>query len=190
MSMGPYQAVRSVLSVVEARTLAVALLIQERKGGLENDSQQVVGSSVVHGDAHLDALLLRLHPTMEKVTQLALIPTYSFARIYRDGDELVAHTDRPACEISATLTLGFVADRIWDIYADGEPVSLDVGDMLVYRGCDVRHWRQPFVGTVWVQVFLHYVNANGPYASAHAFDQRQIGPFYETLYKEILYRDR
>jgi hypothetical protein len=38
------------------------------------------------------------------------------------------------------------------------------GDMVVYRGIEIEHWREPFdaeEGSYQVQVFLHYVDANG-----------------------------
>jgi hypothetical protein len=44
----------------------------------------------------------------------------------------------------------------------------------VYRGCEVEHWREEFrapQGSYHVQVFLHYVDANGPY-SEFKFDKR------------------
>jgi hypothetical protein len=39
---------------------------------------------------------------MEKHTKLKLIPTYSYARIYKKGDVLHRHKDRFSCEISTT----------------------------------------------------------------------------------------
>ena len=44
--------------------------------------------------------------------------------------------------------------------------------MLVYSGCDLEHWREPFEGQTCGQVFLHYNNAYGPYASKNMFDGR------------------
>jgi PKHD-type hydroxylase len=40
------------------------------------------------------------------------------------------------------------------------------GDMVVYKGCDITHWRTPFKGdeSDWcVQLFIHYTDAEGPY---------------------------
>ena len=42
---------------------------------------------------------------------------------------------------------------------------LEEGDAMVYKGCEVEHWREPYnEGTKLAQVFLHYVDANGPHA--------------------------
>ena len=48
---------------------------------------------------------------------------------------------------------------------------LSPGDGLLYRGIDVFHWREPFQGNRLVQVFLHYVDRNGPHAD-QKFDGR------------------
>ena len=41
---------------------------------------------------------------------------------------------------------------------------LEEGDAVLYKGCEVDHWREPYTeGTKLAQVFLHYVDANGPY---------------------------
>jgi len=32
------------------------------------------------------------------------------------------------------------------IYQDSTKVLLNSGDMLIYRGCDLEHWRDPFEG--------------------------------------------
>jgi hypothetical protein len=180
-----YIKVSNILDRETAKVFMASLLIAESQGKLEKDKQQVVGSTIVHGDPLCEALLLKLLPVMQNNTDLQLIPTYSFARIYRNGDKLEKHTDRPSCEISTTLTLGFIANDIWPIFANGANISLDVGEMLIYRGCEIEHWREPFPGELWVQVFLHYVDANGPHKE-WALDKRNLQPLYETIYKEII----
>ena len=49
-----------------------------------------------------------------------------------------------------------------------------VGDMLIYSGCELEHWREPFQGNVCSQVFLHYNHANGPFAKTNLFDKRPL----------------
>ena len=74
---------------------------------------------LVHGEIHKfpntyshyadnvkETLLVKMLPVMAKETGLELIPTYSYARIYKKGDILRRHKDRPSCEISTTLNLG------------------------------------------------------------------------------------
>jgi hypothetical protein len=96
---------------------------------------------------------------MEKVTKLKLVETYSYARIYKKGDVLERHKDRPSCEVSNTLNLG---GDLWDIFLKSSnkehKIRLSPGDMLVYSGCELEHWREPFKGKDCAQVFLHYNN--------------------------------
>ena len=56
----------------------------------------------------------------------------------------------------------------------GTKVLLDVGDMLVYSGCELEHWREPFEGNTCGQVFLHYNHVNGPFAEKNRFDKRPM----------------
>lgn len=121
-------------------------------------------SEAIHGTETFDKLLEDLLPHFEKVCNKQLYPTYSYARLYKPGEELKKHTDRPACEISATITLGFDGD-VWSIYMAGNKIDMQVGDAVLYRGMDIEHWREKYTEGQWqAQVFLHYVDANGPHA--------------------------
>ncbi|HEU4768515.1 MAG TPA: hypothetical protein VFS77_14130 [Pyrinomonadaceae bacterium] len=128
-----------------------------------------------YGDTLMESILLHLKPAMEQITGLSLLPTYSFLRIYETGAVLTRHTDRHACEISASLTLAYDAPHPWPIWLQTrqEPrsITLHPGDMLVYKGRELPHWRERFDGNYWIQVFFHYVDANGPLAS-YKFDGR------------------
>jgi len=142
------------------------------------DRQQVLGAHAKYADPAMEAMLLNLHSSMEKYTGLTLYPTYSFYRVYRNGDTLEKHIDRPSCEISATMCLGYSYDDRkfqWPIYMDGTSVSLKPGDLVIYRGVDLEHWREElkYEEDVWhVQGFFHYVDANGPYPE-YKFDERE-----------------
>ena len=124
--------------------------------GTWNDGQ-VPNTFSIYGDSLMETLLLYVKPKMIKGTKLKLYETYSYARTYKLGDILKKHKDRSSCEISTTLFLG--GDK-WPIYLnDGKKdikINLNEGDMLIYKGCDLEHWRKPFNGEVCVQVFLHY----------------------------------
>jgi len=121
-------------------------------------------SEAIHGTVTFDTLLQDLLPHFEKVSGKKLYPTYSYARLYKPGEELKKHTDRPACEISATITLGFKGNP-WSIYMAGNKIDMQVGDAVLYRGMDIEHWREKYTEGNWqAQVFLHYVDAEGPHA--------------------------
>jgi len=156
--------------------------------GVWND-EQVPNTYSHYGDIAMETLLLAVQPKMEKLTKLKLIPTYAYARIYKKGDILHRHKDRFSCEISTTLNLG--GDE-WPIFIEKDPkkggliegrgyvsdhtkgtkVTLKPGDMLVYKGAILEHWREPFDGTDCGQVFLHYNNQATKGSSDNIFDGR------------------
>ena len=154
--------------------------------------KQIPNTYSHYGDHVMETLLVKVLPTMAQETGLQLIPTYSYARLYKKGDILKRHKDRPSCEISTTIHLG---GHPWPIFIDGTgadnvvneeqnlikpnapagtKVILDVGDMLVYSGCELEHWREPLEGEVCGQVFLHYNHVNGPFAEKNRFDRRPM----------------
>jgi len=153
-------------------------LFDEMKN-FQADEHQVVGAHSKYADPAMEALLLQLHPLMEKYTGLELYPTYSFYRVYRKGNELKIHKDRPSCEISSTMCFNYSYDDknySWPIFMNGNKVDQKPGDLVIYRGCDLDHWREPFNiddENAWhVQGFFHFVNKNGPFAN-YKFDQRE-----------------
>ena len=153
---------------------------------------QVPGSYAKYSDRLMETLLIKTIDVMQKKTGLKLVPTYSYTRLYRTGNILNRHKDRPSCEISTTLCLG--GDH-WPIYLDptgadnvieeykgiikpGAPLGVEVnlkpGDMLIYSGCELEHWRKPFEGKLCGQVFLHYNHADGRFAKTNLYDKRSM----------------
>jgi hypothetical protein len=139
-----------------------------------------------YADIAMETLLTEVMPIMEKKSKTKLIPTYSYARIYKKGDILHKHKDRPSCQISTTINLG---GDSWPIYLEpnskigffdkdkiyypgktkGIKINLNPGDMLMYRGCELEHWRYEFEGENCAQVFLHYNDAKN---NENIFDNR------------------
>jgi hypothetical protein len=146
-----------------------------RHGQLEPGDDDVPGTPCRYADPFMETLLQVLLPPIGSATGLELYPTYSYFRVYQHGDALPPHCDRPACEVSATISLGYHAAAPWPIWieAKGGPaaVALKPGDAMLYRGVDLRHWRDRFDGTQAVQVFLHYVDQHGDHCQ-WKFDRR------------------
>ena len=158
-------------------------------GYYEGENEQIPNTYSCYSDIAMETLLLKCQPVMEKTTGLKLYPAYTYARIYKKGDELKRHKDRFSCEISTTMNLG---GDDWPIYLEPDPtkgrvvkdkgyvsdntkgieVYLKPGDMLVYSGCELEHWREKFKGKECVQVFLHYNNRKTPGAKDNMFDKR------------------
>ena len=141
------------------------------------DDDQIPNTYSHYGNIAMETLMLKCQPEMEKITRLKLYPSYTYARIYKKGDELKRHKDRFSCEISTTMNL---AGDDWPIYLEpsgevgkkGIKVDLKPGDMLVYSGCELEHWREKFTGKVCIQVFLHYNNQKTKGSLKNMFDQR------------------
>ena len=146
-------------------------------GQYEEADNQIPHTYSHYADIAMETLMLKCQPKMEEVTGLKLYPAYTYARIYKKGDELKRHKDRFSCEISTTMNLG---GDDWPIYLEpsgetgkkGIKVDLKQGDMLVYSGCELEHWREKFKGKECVQVFLHYNNRKTPGAKDNMFDKR------------------
>jgi len=144
--------------------------------GTRNDTQ-VPGCYAKYADWVMETLLMYMIPIMKAKTGMDLVPTYSYTRLYEKGNILRRHKDRPSCEVSTTLHLG--GDE-WPIFLDPSGASkevrvdLKVGDMLIYAGHELEHWREPFEGKVCSQVFLHYNHANGPFAKTNLLDKRPL----------------
>ena len=139
--------------------------------GVWNDAQ-IPETYSHYADIVMETLLQRVKPVMEEQSGVKLTETYSYARIYKKGDELKRQTDRYSCEISTTMHLG--GDE-WSIFLEPDiKIDLQKGDMLMYRGCDLDHWREPFKGKDCGQVFLHYNDASGKNAKINKFDSRPM----------------
>ena len=177
---------------------AVDFMVKNNKINLYNPfagtrrDEQIPGCYSKYADWVMETLLMYMIPIMKAKTGMDLVPTYSYTRLYEKGNILRRHKDRSSCEISTTLHLGgdpwpifldpsganFVIDEYKQTFKPGAPkgvqVDLKIGDMLIYSGCDLEHWREPFQGNVCSQVFLHYNHANGPHAKNNLYDKRPL----------------
>jgi len=172
-----------VKNLIDAQTIATISQYFENKihrgewlarTELQNGDASKLG---YYADPLIEVLLKQCLPVVEKHTGLSLEPTYSFSRVYQGGEELTPHTDRPSCEVSATINVACTSDiwPIWMQYKDNDPVKcmLEPGDSVIYKGCEVTHWRRKLPkGHINVQFMLHYVDKNGPYAQ-YKFDKRE-----------------
>ena len=146
-------------------------------GYYEGKNEQIPDTYSQYSNMAMETLLIKCQPDMEKATGLKLYPAYTYARIYKKGDELKRHKDRFSCEISTTINLG---GDDWPIYLEpsgetgkkGIKVDLKQGDMLVYSGCELEHWREKFKGKECIQVFLHYNNRKTRGSRDNMFDKR------------------
>ena len=139
--------------------------------------KQAPGDFSKYGDPIMDTLLSLSLEQMQTLTSKELVPTYSYHRLYTTGTELKRHKDRPSCEISTTICLGYDNSNVdaskypdwdWPMFIKEKngkeiPIHMKPGDMIIYRGCEVEHWREPLWANNHAQVFLHYNEKGGEY---------------------------
>ena len=163
----------------ELRDIATQYALFDEMQDFMADGAQVENAHAKYADPLMEGILLLMQNKIEKITGLSLAPTYSFFRVYRSGDELKVHKDRPSCEISATLFLNDnEMSEHWPIFMSGERIELEPGDIAIYRGCDLEHYREKMLGSKesWhVQTFLHYVDTNGPFTEWALDKRRSLG---------------
>lgn len=147
---------------------------------------QVKNSFTVYCDPAMEVILNRFLPPVESATGVNLLPSNSFWRMYENGQTLDPHTDRASSEISCSLCIGHTpgtkdnpaANYKWGLCLNdleknqAVEVTMDPGDMLVYKGCEVLHWRNAFQGNFHAQLFLFYVDKMGPFAEHGVFDTK------------------
>jgi hypothetical protein len=131
---------------------------------------QIPNSYNCYADPVMETLLHLSQNRISEFVGLNLHMNYSYWRFYQPEDVLERHRDRGSCEISSTLCLGFDVSNVdknqfpnykWPMFVEGPngeelPVSLEPGDFIIYKGCEVDHWREAFMGLNHAQVFLHY----------------------------------
>lgn len=160
--------VKNIIPVEFCYSYTHILLRGSNTGFGAGDEQIPNALSVMGHNIMFETLQERLWPTIEAIVGEELLPTYSYARLYSNGDILKKHTDRPACEVSVTIQLGRSHNYSWPIYMGEQRYDLAEGDGVIYSGCDVEHWRDICDGPKDYysgQVFLHYVRKNGQYSS-------------------------
>lgn len=122
-----------------------------------------------YADPLIEMVLKDKTDYIEQITGLNLYPTFSFVKVYQKGEELKPHVNRPSCEISLSCHIATVGKAwpLWMHTPGNNPTKyiLEQGDACIYKGCEIVHWREVATETdINVQIMLHYVNKNGPYA--------------------------
>jgi hypothetical protein len=130
------------------------------------EDSQAPGNYALYGDPIMDVVMYQHMDQIRNCVDLDLQPAYTYWRLYVQGSELKNHVDREACEISATICLGQSDANTWPIHLDlghrgVHSVGLQPGDCLIYRGCDIPHWRDPLRRGDCAQVFWHFTDMQG-----------------------------
>lgn len=169
-----YLCLPGFISRKRALALSDSLALHHQQHVMTPD-RQVLGALAIHDYLPFVRLLVEKLPAVEAFCEEQILPTYAYARLYGQGEKLLAHQDRDACELSVSLNLD--GDEVWPFWLkkpDGAEVAVDLypGDAVMYLGCATTHWREVFSGSRCNQVFLHYVFSYGKKSSAY-FDKKR-----------------
>ena len=158
--------VKNIIKKDLCNYLTSSLLLNSELNKNDKDNQVPYSLTVVKNNILFDTLLENIWPVLENCIGEELIPTYAYASIYQNENILEKHLDRPSCEISLTIQLGRSHHYSWPIFVGNQRFDLEEGDGIIYKGCEIEHWRDKCKGPENYysgQVFLHYVRANGLY---------------------------
>ena len=180
-----YEVIRGAVNRQTLDLLAVQFEMEKNcefhRTGLSTEEiagdSQVERSYARYSALCFESLLVILRDQVALVTKKNLVPAYSYSRIYYKGASLARHHDRPSCQYSATVAIKNDIHP-WDIYiqdlhGDEHAVALDEGDMLIYRGDALDHWRNEFQESKQIQTFIHYVDLDGEYKD-FIYDRRPM----------------
>lgn len=162
--------------LAQVAQITAPLVRQSADGEMIEPDGIAIGASSWYSHKPLDGILDFLRPAFERAVGEPLLPTYSFVRCYPRGTELTRHRDRESCEVSVTLPIAGSDEVPWPIHLGTRDKALTaahlaLGDALIYSGCELWHWREPLLADWRLQLFLHYVRRDGPYAE-WKFDKR------------------
>lgn len=158
-----YKIIKNFLTKEEILLLKEHCIIRHRMNIDRFDDQMSrILDTNFYGDPIMESLMINKKDIIEKETNLELLPTYSFWRMYTLFADLLKHKDRPACEVSATVVIDSDGTP-FPIFIDGTPIDLKIGEAVIYPGVELEHWREEYKGDGQAQVFLHYVQKNGKY---------------------------
>jgi hypothetical protein len=162
----------------EAQLLAKEFKEHCTKFNIQGDTQ-APNSHAMYNFLPFVKLLVNKISCVNELLGEEVLPTYTYARVYKNESVLERHRDRPACEISFTINLE--KDTDWPLYFQRPDnseaqVELTPGDAVLYLGCQTDHWRNKFEGKEYTQLFMHYVRSNGTKSWAYFDKQQQQSP--------------
>jgi|TARA_R100001086_G_scaffold249476_1_gene189329 hypothetical protein len=169
-----YKIIKNFLTKEEVSLLLDYCIIKHRFNFENFDDKNKNCDSFFYADPLMESLLKNKKEKMEEATNLKLLPTYSFWRMYTKLSDLPKHKDRESCEISVTIQIGSDGSN-WPIYMNGKPITLEQGDAVIYLGMELEHYRNELEGSWHAQAFLHYVDKDGPNKEWYLDKRRTLG---------------
>lgn len=136
-------------------------------GYFDQGSVQVPLRNVIHNEPVMFFILGQLTQLLNAVLPAPVKPSYTYLADYLGGAVLEKHVDREQCLWNVSLALDASPDPAvvedWPIWlhvgAEAEPVSLRIGDAVLYSGSRIPHWREPLpLGQRVCMGLFHFVS--------------------------------
>ena len=148
------------------------------------------GAFAMYSPVCFEAMGQLIKPQIEEVVGQQLFQTFSYARVYTKGTNLVRHRDRTSGEWVGNVCITR-DDTDWPFYIEldgrSHQIVLEQGDLLIFRGHKDFHWRPKYTGEMQIQAFVSYVDQNGKYAKNKWDGRPALAAPWETASEEIQY---
>ena len=177
-----YYILQQMISPQSCELLANYALFKERlKPNVKKNVDPLDNVHREYGDPLFELLLEKLVPTIATTLGCEVWPTLSFYYVYHSGNKLQAHRDRSSCQWVASLCIGADPEfknssQTWPLVLkqghDNINISLQYGDILLFKGHETEHWREVYTGQWFVSAIFAFVEKQGPYAF-QKYDQRK-----------------
>jgi hypothetical protein len=171
--------------------------IQSRNVDFQTHQQGLLRKNALEVHGRHSPAMMGLHwgltPLVAREVGCELLPSFAYFRMYFHDDVCRVHSDRPACEVSLSVTIGYSDGRPWDLSigtaSDFDATAIDdnfgkepfrsyrmqPGDGLLYQGSRRRHGRIVPNPNRWsAHLFLQWIDPAGPHRS-EAFERLALG---------------
>jgi hypothetical protein len=138
------------------------------EGHVAEHDRQVPLRSAQHNERVMQYYHHQLCGFLGRIAGQTIKPSYGYFASYRRGATLNKHVDREQCKLTASLLLDYIAapsdDPVWPLYLElpttGDQIAsrLGPGGCVLYRGCELPHYRYELRAERSTSFFLHYVD--------------------------------
>jgi hypothetical protein len=103
---------------------------------------------------------------VERIIGEKVFPTYTHGRLYYEGATMYKHIDRESSEIAASLCLDVDKNFEWPLMMEDKnkkvfSVYQNPGDIIIYEGNNLSHWRDVYEGNLQINGFFFFCKESG-----------------------------
>lgn len=162
-----YAALREILPAAQLAAIRRYFEQLLTEGFMLFNDRQVELRHGIYNDALSIYFHEQLAPLVSRLVGETVKPSYVYSAIYVEDAILKPHVDRPQCEFTMSLQIGYDPVQTdatpWALCLDDASEKrvetfLANGDALVYKGCELIHYREAlFKNHRSTSIFFHFV---------------------------------